>query len=154
MNDFVVGILEQEEFYKAFTQRLELCRDYHCINACWAIEAKGRLRVLTIEKAEFFVSTEPPLLPDNQHPIHFVRYLKTGKKSEFQLHVSPLSDSQLLDEVYMIFHHFYFGLCTLRNKAALSPMDRLEKVEALVQDLFRVINPETEQASKRVKLDV
>jgi hypothetical protein len=150
MTDFVVTMVEGTKFLQAIIERLELCRACGCINGCWELKGKDK-DVLAVIVMDDTLHTFHTKVPSDGGPLFHFEYSSQRKRLAYDLEESPLNDSVLMDELYLIFHHQRFGMCTLRNKKAQSPMDRLEKVEAVVQDLLAVLQPD-KQESKRQKL--
>jgi len=151
MTDFVVTMVDGPKFLQAIIERLELCRACGCVNVCWEVKGKDNnetLNILSIDNVPHTISTK---VPTGDGPLFHFEYSNQRRRMTYDLEESPLNDTVLLDELYLTFHHHRFGMCILRNKKAQSPMDRLEKVEAVVQDLLAVLQPD-KQESKRQKL--
>lgn len=129
---------EAEVLASRFIERLKMCRAVGCVNACWeqtqtqaAISIKvvmfnttvSFIRIVTGEAKQWFI----------EYPNPFTQ-LKVCKS----LPTSPFRDQTMFEEVYTIYHHFFFGSCLLKNKEASAPLARLDHLEGLINDLIRI----------------
>lgn len=147
MIGLTITCFDSEVLVQRLSQRLELCRQEGCFNACWAMQG-GLFRVRTFEGNYCDIVFKPPVVIDGQDPVLLVEWALENVKRMSRI-VDPLQDSVQFEEIFMHFHHLNFGLCSLKNNRATSPINRLEKVEAIVEDLLRLVQPDD---GKRVKL--
>jgi len=146
-----INVFEGRRLFDKLTQRLEMCRREGCVNACWEAEEGTNgtiiLRLVHIKGHVVKIPIQVPIIEDGRDVVVYM----TDSHFKCTLTCSPLDDAQVFEDFYMYIHHAWFGLCFLKTSIAKSPLDRLEKVEALVEDLMTVMRDE--QASKRIKLD-
>lgn len=144
-----ISVFEGPRLFEKLSQRLEMCRRQGCVNACWegeeGIDGTIILRLVDIKGHVGKIPIQVPVIEDGRD----VLIQMNDEHFTCTLSCSPLEDPQKFEDFYMYIHHAWFGLCYLKTTAAQSPLDRLEKVEALVEDLMTVMRDE--QASKRIK---
>jgi len=145
-----ISVFEGPRLFEKLSQRLEMCLQEGCFNACWEEEGVDGTVILKLVDIKLRIGTihiQVPKIEDGRD----VLIQMNDDHNTCTLACSPLDDAQVFEDFYMYIHHAWFGLCFLKTSIAKSPLDRLEKVEALVEDLMTVMRDE--QASKRIKLD-
>lgn len=161
-NSMMVRIYTDEnhlEIFHRVTLRLKVCREAGCFNACWEVVGKekvlnirvmsdGKLRKVFIDKC----NEDSPI--KGAHVAKFAVVMHLWKDlGESSIPGPLLDDRVVMDDVYSYIHHFFFDLCKLRTNSAMSPLTRLEQLEAKLEDLIAINQPDgMTQDSKRQKI--
>jgi hypothetical protein len=157
--------IDSDKIISHIIGRLRLCREVECVNVCWENDPDRKLLII-----KPFLGSSFEIRYDNAKKGEKERTnVRIEKKSsshgygEFNkektriFKVSDLcSDNKpAVDELYGMIHHMFLkSMCKLKNTNAQSPMMRLEKLEALVEDLTKASGMADPgyQSSKRQKL--
>ena len=133
-------ILDTELFCHKLFERLTICRDLGCFNACWSFCTENEVPSVTVVfidqktfKIQFFLNernTSLKLVVVGDHP-------QNGVEQEFA--TNPLEDAVAFEELYLYIHHTNAGLCRMKQKSSTAPLTRIDILEERVDALFNAM---------------
>ena len=127
-----------------FFERMDICRQCGCVNACWKMTSDNTLRIRPIDGADTTIVFKQSATGQTE-----IRSFNTRRQCDEDFPIdNPCEDPIQMEELYLFWHHLNFGLCTIKRQNSSAPLQRIDALEMHYETLKDAVMGDYERKRK------